>query len=167
MRWFMIDRITDIVRDQYACAIKNVTLGEDHIHDHFPGYPTWPRSLITEGLAQTGGILAAFSWGFEESVVLAKIDRMTFFDIAVPGDQIVFRADLEEIRREGARIQGTVMVGDRKIAEGALMYAQLEQGDMPEDVDLEQGRSFVKTFLSLLGIRASSLDEARSTNEGG
>ena len=166
MRWLMIDRITEIVRDEYACAVKNVTLGEDHIHDHFPGFPTWPRSLITEGLAQTGGILAGYSRDFRESVFLAKVNRMTFFDMALPGDQVLFRADLEEIRPEGASIRGTVTVRDRKIAEGTLMFALLAQGDMPERADGERSRAFAKMWLSMLGIRGVTFDSTRPADEG-
>ena len=57
MRWIWIDRFVEFESGKRAVAIKNVTLAEDHLHDHFPGWPTMPNSLITEGLAQTGGLL--------------------------------------------------------------------------------------------------------------
>ena len=57
MRWIWIDRFVEFESGRRAVAIKNVSLAEEHLHDHFPGYPIMPNSLITEGLAQTGGLL--------------------------------------------------------------------------------------------------------------
>ena len=55
MRWIWIDKFLEFRSGQFARAIKNLTLAEEHLHDHFPGYPVMPASLIIEGLAQTGG----------------------------------------------------------------------------------------------------------------
>jgi 3-hydroxyacyl-[acyl-carrier-protein] dehydratase len=57
MRWFWIDRFTEFVRHTRATAIKAVTLAEGHLHDHFPGAPIVPATLILEGMAQTAGAL--------------------------------------------------------------------------------------------------------------
>ena len=46
-------------------GIKNVTLAEEHLHDHFPGCPVMPNALIIEGLAQTGGLLVSESQSYE------------------------------------------------------------------------------------------------------
>ena len=54
MRWFWIDRFTEFESGSSATAIKNVSLAEEHLHDHFPGVPLMPNSLIIEGIAQTG-----------------------------------------------------------------------------------------------------------------
>ena len=57
MRWFWFDRYTEFVSGTRATAIKNVSLSEEHVHDHFPGVPMMPDSLVIEGLAQTGGVV--------------------------------------------------------------------------------------------------------------
>ena len=54
MRWFWIDRFVEFVPGSHAKAVKNVTLAEEHLHDHFPGFPVMPGSLMLEGMAQTG-----------------------------------------------------------------------------------------------------------------
>ena len=79
MRWIWIDKFLEFRSGQFARAIKNLTLAEEHLHDHFPGYPVMPASLIIEGLAQTGGILVGEAGGFAEKVILAKIPRAEFF----------------------------------------------------------------------------------------
>ena len=57
MRWYWIDRFVEFESGRYAKAIKNISLAEDHLHDHFPYYPMIPNSLVIEGMAQTGGLL--------------------------------------------------------------------------------------------------------------
>ena len=75
MRWFWIDRFTEFVCDSHAVAVKGVSLAEPHMHDHFAGYPIMPNSLVTEGIAQAGGLLVSEHYGFAELVVLAKVAR--------------------------------------------------------------------------------------------
>ena len=86
MRWIWIDKFLEFRSGQFARAIKNLTLAEEHLHDHFPGYPVMPASLIIEGLAQTGGILVGEAGGFAEKVVLAKIPRGELFPENVVSD---------------------------------------------------------------------------------
>ena len=93
MRWIWIDKFLEFRSGEFARAVKNLTLAEEHLHDHFPGYPVMPASLIIEGLAQTGGILVGEAGGFAEKVVLAKIPRAEFFGVACAGDQLDLRGD--------------------------------------------------------------------------
>jgi len=57
MRWYWIDKFLEFESGSRAKAVKNVSLSEEHLHDHFPGFPVMPASLMIEGMAQTGGIL--------------------------------------------------------------------------------------------------------------
>ena len=63
MRWMWIDKIIDFEAGNRLSAVKNVSLSEEHLHDHFAAderfeaQPIMPASLIIEGMAQTAGIL--------------------------------------------------------------------------------------------------------------
>jgi len=78
MRWIWIDRFVEFESRTQATSIKCVTMAEDHLADHFPGFPVMPHSLIIEGLAQTGGILVGEALQFSTVVVLAKIPKVSF-----------------------------------------------------------------------------------------
>ena len=91
MRWFWIDRYTEFVSGQHATAIKNVSLAEDHLHDHFPGAPVMPNSLVLEGMAQAAGLLVAQANDFRYEVVLAKVAKAEFHFLGRPGDTLVYR----------------------------------------------------------------------------
>ena len=84
MRWVWIDRFEEFDSGRRAVAVKNVSLAEDHLHDHFPGYPVMPASLMIEGMAQTAGILVGEARQFAEKVILAKVKRATFHEIVRP-----------------------------------------------------------------------------------
>jgi 3-hydroxyacyl-[acyl-carrier-protein] dehydratase len=126
MRWIWIDRFTEFVSGSHATAIKNVTLAEEHLHDHFPGFPVMPASLITEGLAQTGGILLGERHQFDHVVILAKIPKMTFHSWACPGDTLTYTAKLIDAREEGGLVECQAKVGDRLVAEGEIFFAHVD-----------------------------------------
>lgn len=125
MRWYWIDRFIAFESGQYAKAIKNVSLAEDHLHDHFPGYPVMPSTLIIEGLAQTGGLLVCEHGRFREKVVLAKVPKVRFYVPAHPGDTLVYSAKIEYIREDGAMVTATSHIGDVLQADMELVFAHL------------------------------------------
>lgn len=125
MRWFWIDRYTEFVCDSHAVAVKNVTLAEPHMHEHLVGYPIMPNSLVTEGIAQAGGLLVSEHYGFAELVVLAKLAKVTFHSVVRPGETLTYRVTVDTLRRDGAVVSATGHVGDRLHAEAQLFYARL------------------------------------------
>src|SRR5438477_2879362 len=100
MRWFWIDRFVEFESGVRAKTIKNVTLAEDHLHDHFPGFPVMPGSLIMEGMAQTGGLLLGEASQFRHVVILANIPKLTFHSWATPGHTLVYSAKLLDTRED-------------------------------------------------------------------
>src|SRR5256886_3388361 len=107
MRWYWIDRFLEFHSGRSCQAVKNVSLAEEHLHDHFPGYPCMPNSLILEGVAQTGGLLVGEHNRFEEKVILAKVPKAQFHFPAVPGDTLVYTAVIEYIKDDGAMVNAT------------------------------------------------------------
>lgn len=118
MRWIWIDRILELQKAQRCVAIKNVSLAEEVLHDHFPGNgqrpatPVMPNTLIIEGMAQTAGILVGHANDFSEKVILAKINRATFTAAAFPGLCIRHTATIERLDATGASTSGVVELID-------------------------------------------------------
>ncbi|MCX5661100.1 MAG: beta-hydroxyacyl-ACP dehydratase [Planctomycetota bacterium] len=114
MRWIWIDRILELEKAKRCVAIKNVSLAEEVLHDHFPAAPGRPRMpvlpnpLIIEGMAQTAGILVGHANDFAEKVILAKVGRATFTAAAWPGYTLRYTADIERMDSAGASTRGTV-----------------------------------------------------------
>lgn len=127
MRWMWIDAITDFESGKRLVAVKNVSLSEDHIHDHFPAQgetsamPVMPNSLIVEGMAQTAGILVGSVNGFREKVVLAKITRAVIERDVLPGRTIRYDATLDRMDSAGAATTGTIEMLDHATGEATLI----------------------------------------------
>ena len=129
MRWFWVDRFIEFESGKQAKAVKNVSLSEEHLHDHFPGFPVMPCSLIIEGMAQTGGILLGEANNFERLVFLAKVPKFVSHRSARPGDQLIYTAELLDNRTEGGMTAVTAHCGDELVAEAEIVFACLSEED--------------------------------------
>jgi 3-hydroxyacyl-[acyl-carrier-protein] dehydratase len=172
MRWMWLDRFVEFVRGQRAVAIKNVSLTEEALSDYLPGFPVLPCSMIVEGLAWAGGILANDLRGFRERIVLAKVNKAVFHRPAVPGDQLRYSAVLEAIDAEGAFIRGTSHIGDELQAEADFFVAHLPERFEGIDGDLSdpaETLALMRTFgMYDVGITSTGepLDVAEKLLEG-
>jgi 3-hydroxyacyl-[acyl-carrier-protein] dehydratase len=118
MRWIWIDRIVELEKARRCVAVKNVSLAEEHLHDHFAAgphgqaMPIMPAPLIIEGMAQTAGIMVGHARNFAEKVILAKISVARFDVDVTPGQTLIYTATLERIDDAGAQTTGQVELID-------------------------------------------------------
>lgn len=136
-----IDTIVTYEPDKRLVAIKNVSLAEEHLHDHFaadgvkglPAQPVMPASLMLEGMAQTAGILAGSLRRFKEKVILAKIQRAEITQDVVPGQCIRYDARIDRMDPMGASTVGTIERLDHrtgaweKIGETEILFSHVDQ----------------------------------------
>lgn len=149
MRWIWIDGFTEFVSGKTATAVKNISLAEEYLQDHFPGYPVMPASLMIEGMAQTAGILVGQALNFSEKVILAKIRRARFEDHCTAGDRITYTATIESFDESGATTLGTVACNDKPIGQVDLMFSHVDHAK--NDLDLpEHNFVFTEQFMSIL-----------------
>lgn len=140
MRYFLIDRITEFSPGRSAAAVKNVTLAEEILHDHFPGYPVFPGALIIEAMAQLGGFLLEMSFnqpGLIRRAILVQVDRFKFHRLVEPGEQLYLRAEIGPRLDDAAKINGLAEVAGEKAARGTLTFALR---DLEEELIHDQRR---------------------------
>ena len=128
MRFFLVDRITRLKPFTYAEATKCISLADDCFEHHFPGQPIFPGALLIESMAQLGGALMELSMRKEGQAmprcVLSKVEAK-FRDFALPGDQLVLRADVLSHHEDSARVRASVLRDERCLAEAELLYVIL------------------------------------------
>ena len=162
MRCIWIDKFVEFESGRRAVASKNVTLAEEHLHDHFPEFPVMPETLMIEAMAQTSGILVGEAKSFKEKVILAKIKKAVFFDYVKPGDTIKLDAKIESIAPEAASTSGKITCSDKLIAEIDLMFSHIDQNIAGKEFP-EENFVFTDTFESLL--RGVILDDTKQGSE--
>jgi 3-hydroxyacyl-[acyl-carrier-protein] dehydratase len=128
MRWYWIDRFLEFESARHAVAVKTVTLAEEHLHDHFPGHPVMPHSLIIEGFAQCGGLLVGECTRYSANMILAKVPKAVFHFPVRPGDSLVYRVELDYINEEGALVKATATIGERLQTEAEVFFANVMEG---------------------------------------
>ena len=155
MRWIWIDKFVEFESGKRAVAVKNVTLAEEHLHDHFPGFPLMPESLCIEAMAQTAGILVGEARKFEEKVILAKIKKAVFFDYVKPGDTLRLEALIETITAEAASTAGKITRDGKVIAEIDLMFSHIDKNIAGKEFPQE---NFVFTDTFKMIMRGTGLE---------
>ncbi|HET9934443.1 MAG TPA: 3-hydroxyacyl-ACP dehydratase FabZ family protein [Polyangiaceae bacterium] len=123
MRYFLLDKVTAYEAGRMATGIKNVTLTDEVLHDHFPDYPVLPGALVLEGMAQLAGFMLEV--GKPAPVlraVLAQIEKAKFHSPAGPGDQVSMRVSLAHELETAAQVDAEAYVSDRCIARARLTF---------------------------------------------
>ncbi len=173
MRWMWIDRIIELVPHERLVAIKNVSMAEEHLHDHFaadppsapsarPALPLMPASLILEGMAQTAGVLVGHAEEFKQKVILAKIGKAELTRDVGPGMTLRYTATIQRMDAVGAATLGTVDLYDhahpdrgyQTIGQIEMMFSHLDNNmggaGAPGDAFPEHNFVFGEAFMTLL-----------------
>ena len=120
----LIDRVLEIVGDQRAVGVKNVTFNEIFFQGHYPNHPIMPGVLIVEAMAQLGGLLLSRRLEHTGKVaVLMSLDNVKLRHAVVPGDQLMLEAEAIRVRGERiAQLRCKAYVGEEIAAEGDIKF---------------------------------------------
>jgi 3-hydroxyacyl-[acyl-carrier-protein] dehydratase len=115
VRYLLVDRIVELERGRRATGIKNVTMSEDFLTDHFPEQPVMPGVLIAESLVQLADWVVRESSGFQCIGLASSFERLRFRHFVLPGDQL--RLEVEILSQEGAQatVKGKAYRGDQLV----------------------------------------------------
>ncbi len=164
MRWIWIDCFVEFEPGERATALKNITLAEEHLHDHFPHYRVMPPTLVIEGMAQTAGILVGEAREFKENVILAKVKRADFTGYGIPGDQLRYEATIESINDSAAMTSGLVLRQGEEIAQVDLIFSHVNQSTRSSEMP-DHNFVFTGMFMDLLSqFRDKAKQESSTTH---
>ena len=118
--FLMIDKVVDVVPNQSAVGIKNVSINEPHFAGHFPQRPVMPGVLIIEAMAQTAAVLVVQTLGRESEgklVYFMSVENARFRRPVVPGSTLELHVERVHSRGTVWKFSGKAMVEGRLCAE--------------------------------------------------
>ena len=111
MQFILIDRILELEPGKRVVAVKNLTLAEEYLADHFPGFPVLPGVLMLEAIAQAAAWLIRITDDYAHSmVVLKSVRALKYGSFVTPGCQLLIHAEVSKQteRETELRARGTV-----------------------------------------------------------
>jgi len=121
--FLMIDKVIDVVANEQATGIKNVSSDEYYFKGHFPTRPVMPGVLIIEAMAQTAAVLVVHTLGPEAEgklVYFMSVDNARFRKPVVPGDCLHVRVTKQRHRGNVWRFEGRAEVRGQLMAEAVF-----------------------------------------------
>ncbi len=146
MRWFLIDRFTDIKPHVSLEARKLISHNESFFESHFPWEPVFPSTLLLEMMAQAGGVLAGISLGFSRDVILGKIEKAEFFRKISPPRDIRIKARLTAEDTGSAWAEMVLSDETGEAAMTKIMFVFLPAASGPEGGSAVFTDDFLKTY---------------------
>lgn len=128
--FLMIDRVVDVVINERATGIKNVSINEFYFQGHFPSRPVMPGVLIIEAMAQTAGVLVVHTLGEKSEgklVYFMSVDGARFRKPVVPGDQLHVEVVKQQSRGNVWKFAGAAKVDGVLVAEATYAAMILDQ----------------------------------------
>ena len=122
--FLFVDRVDEIVPGKSIIARKAVSGNEWYFGGHFADTKVMPGVLIIEAMAQAGGIALLKTPGMEQHLVyLAKIKNARFHDKVLPGDVLILKAELGELKLNVGFGECKAYVDDKLVAECTIAFA--------------------------------------------
>ncbi len=107
MKFHLIDRITALEPGKKLVAYKNLTMAEEYLADHFPGFPVMPGVFMLETLVQAGAWLLRLSEDFKQStIVLRDARNVKYGSFMDPGHRLEVEVELIDRTEETATFKG-------------------------------------------------------------
>ena len=139
MRFWLLDKIRSFQPDSELSAIKNVTLTEEYLGDHFPEFPVLPGVFMLEAATQAGAWLLRLSENFAHSVIsLKEAKNIKYADFVAPGQTLEVTVSMLKKDDRLATFKVDGRIGDRPTLSGRIVlqrYNLVDRDPALRDID--------------------------------
>ena len=162
MRFTLIDRIVELEPGVRITAVKNLTMAEEYLSDHFPRFPVMPGVLMLEAMTQASAWLVRVTEDFAHSMVLLKqAANVKYGQFVEPGETLTVTAEILKMGEKDTRLKARGTVGGRTTVGGRLVLARYNLADArPEHATIDRAtKAELRKTYSLLCQPRSAVSE--------
>lgn len=135
MKFCLVDRITEMSAGQSISTIKNVSLAEEYLQDHFPGFSVLPGVLMVEAMVQSCAWLSRVTDDFAFSTILLKQARaVKFNNFLKPGQTLCVSATMKKNDSDTATFQAAGTVEDRSAVSARILLSKQNLAERSPDM---------------------------------
>ncbi len=130
MKFILIDKVVSLTAGSEIRTVKNVTLSEEYLADHFPAFPVLPGVLLLEGLVESASWLVRSTENFAHSLVLlAEAKNVKYKSFLAPGGRIEYTVKAKTIEENISSFTGSGVSDGQTIVEArfGLRHFNLEE----------------------------------------
>ena len=130
MRFTLLDRVVAIEPGKSITAIKNVSLAEEYLADHFPRFPVLPGVFMLEAMTQAAAWTIRLGEDFAHSIVVLRAARnVKYGDFVEPGKTLTVTAEVLAHDERTTKIKASGSVGDRTSLTARLVLERYNLAD--------------------------------------
>jgi 3-hydroxyacyl-[acyl-carrier-protein] dehydratase len=121
--FLMIDKVVDVIANQRATGVKNLSESEYYFQGHFPARPVMPGVLIIEAMAQTAAVLVVHTLGKESEgklVYFMSVENARFRRPIFPPTELEIHVTKQRNRGNVWKFAGRAKVGEDVMAEAVF-----------------------------------------------
>lgn len=135
MRFVLLDRIVSLQPGESLRAVKNLSLAEEYLADHFPGFPVMPGVLMLESLIQCGAWLVRTGEDFAHSTILLRETKaLRYNNFVAPGHTLELSISLKKRNGDLWEFQGSGTVDGNSAVSARLTLEALNLADRNPDL---------------------------------
>jgi 3-hydroxyacyl-[acyl-carrier-protein] dehydratase len=153
MRFSLIDRIVELQPGAKITAVKNLSLAEEYLADHFPQFPVMPGVLMVEAMTQAGAWLVRASEDFAHTmVVLKEAANVKCGQFVVPGQTLRVTAEILKQDEHQTKLKASGTVDGQTAVSARLTLAKYNLADRnPDMADADDSmRELMRNFFAIL-----------------
>jgi len=130
MKFILIDKVVSLTAGKEIRTVKNVSLSEEYLADHFPAFPVLPGVLLLEGLVESASWLVRETDNFAHSLVLlAEARNVKYKSFLAPSESIEYTVKAKTIEENISSFTGSGESCGRIIVEASFALRHLNLAD--------------------------------------
>jgi 3-hydroxyacyl-[acyl-carrier-protein] dehydratase len=132
MRFHLIDRILELEPGKRIRMVKNLTLAEEYLADHFPSFPVMPGVLMLQTLVEGAAWLLRATEDFRHSVIALRDARnVKYGKFMQPGNCMTITVDVADYSPETsmATFKGKAETGNASTVSAKFTVARYNLGE--------------------------------------